>query len=430
MTSMAQALRPAVAVPVDRFRDVPRYLWLVLISAFLGWMFDAADVTILTLVLAPSVSDLLGTSDPRIVAPTGGLIVGIKLAAWGLGGIAFGVMTDRIGRSRTMAITILIYSVFTGLSAFAQSWWQLAILQAVAGIGIGGEWAAGAALIAETWPERLRAKALQIMQLAFAFGFFVAAVVNLALGPLGWRWVFLAGAAPAVLIILIRWFVREPERWLNVRSSVPHSEVSIQRIFRPDLRRAAVVGSVVAIAMFVAIYGATAWIPLWIPQLLSADQLVNASAYVSYAFILANVGAALGNLTLIWLPDAIGRRPAYFVFSAGALIVSEVVFRQVRDYTTLLLLMPVLGYFVIGGAGSLAVYLPELFPTLVRGTGQGFCWNIARLITGVAPIATGLLVAASGSYPDAAATVALMYVVGLVVIWFGPETRGRPLRDA
>jgi MFS family permease len=147
--------------------------WASLASASAAWMFDAMDLNIFTLVLFPSVSELVGSTDPAVVAYVGGLIFAWKFVAVGLGGIVFGVAADRIGRSTTMIITVLIYSVFTGLSALAQNWWQLALYQALAGIGIGGEWAAGAALVAETWPEKLRPRALIAMQLSFAFGFFL-----------------------------------------------------------------------------------------------------------------------------------------------------------------------------------------------------------------------------------------------------------------
>ncbi len=178
---------------------ISRTAWLALASGFLGWMFNSMDINIFTMVLFPSMRELVGSTNPAVIAQAGGLIVGLKLAAWGIGGIMFGVVADRIGRSRTLVITILIYCAFTGLSGLAQSWWQLAILQTIAGIGIGGEWATAGALITETWPERYRARAMQVMQMAWAFGFFSAAVVNLFLGPIGWRWVLAAGAAPAIV---------------------------------------------------------------------------------------------------------------------------------------------------------------------------------------------------------------------------------------
>src|SRR5215471_14979419 len=189
--------------------------WAAVVSACAAaWTFDAMDLQIFTLVLFPSVSELAGSENPGVVAYTGGIIVAWKLAALGIGGVAFGIVADRIGRARTMIATVLIYSVFTGLSGFAQSLWQLAILQALAGIGIGGEWAAGAALIAESWPERTRARVLVVMQMCFAAGFFLAAILNLIIGPIGWRYVFIAGSAPALITLFVRVFVREPSRWL------------------------------------------------------------------------------------------------------------------------------------------------------------------------------------------------------------------------
>src|SRR5215813_11493184 len=192
-------------------------LWLSFASACLAWMFDAMDLTIFTLVLVPCVSELIGSSDAGLVAYTGGLILAGKLLAWGLGGIALGVIADRIGRAKTMMITVVIYSVFTGLSGLAESWWQLMLFQALAGVGIGGEWAAGAALVAETWPEQSRQRAIVAMQMSFAGGFFLAGLLNVVVGPAGWRWLFAAGAAPALLALAIRKFVPEPVRWIAVR---------------------------------------------------------------------------------------------------------------------------------------------------------------------------------------------------------------------
>ncbi|MBV8457452.1 MAG: MFS transporter, partial [Acetobacteraceae bacterium] len=180
----------------SRARPARAAACIALASASLAWLFDAMDLQLFTLVLFPSISSLIHSTNPGRVAATGGLIAAGKFFAWGLGGIAFGVVADRTGRARTMVATVIIYATFTGLSGLAQTWWQLAALQALAGIGMGGEWAAGAALVAETWPERSRVRAMQMMQLCFGLGFFAAAALNLIIGPYGWRWVFAAGAAP------------------------------------------------------------------------------------------------------------------------------------------------------------------------------------------------------------------------------------------
>jgi len=217
----------------------------------------------------------------------------------------------------------------------------------------------------------------------------VAALLYLGLGSAGWRWVFLAGAAPALLVLLVRCSIREPEGWVAGRERISGADITLRRIFRPDLRKRTIVGATMAASMFLALFGATAWIPAWIAELLPADQPRSLPASVAIAFLLANAGAVLGNLSLVWLTDAIGARRSYFVFCAGALVLAEIVFTQVHDYAALLVLMPVYGYFAIGGGGTLAAYLPALFPTLNRGTNAGFCWNFARLLTGLSPVATG-----------------------------------------
>jgi MFS family permease len=356
---------------------------LVLASGFLGWLFDSMDLNLFTLVLFPSVAQLIKSSNPTEVAQIGGYILAIKLFCWGLGGIAFGVVADRIGRTRTMVITMIIYALFTGLSGVAQSWQQLAVMQAIAGFGIGGEWSAGAALVAESWPEKSRARAMQVMQMAFAFGFLVAALDNLILGPISWRWVLAAGALPAIIALCIRWFVPESERWQQARSDEKAAGTTLLRtfttMFEPALRRRTIVGVLVSSAMMIGSWGGLTLLPSWIQQLSRAAGAPPALAVqtISYAFILMMIGAILGYLTLIFLIDNIGRRACYFLFCLGSLISSLFLFLTVKDLNAVMWFMPVLGYFVIGGFGTFAAYLPELFPTRVRATAQGFCWNAA-----------------------------------------------------
>jgi MFS family permease len=408
-----------------------RYQWLTLVSAFLGWMFDSMDLNLFTLVLVPSVGSLLHSTDPAEISKVGSLIISGKLLTWGIGGVLFGVAADRLGRSRVMAWTIFIYAAFTLLSAFARTWPELAVAQALAGFGIGGEWAAGAALVAETWPEKHRARAMQIMQMAFAFGFLAAALDNLLLGGFGWRWVLGMGAAPALITVLIRRFVPEPQRWVKVRDSVD-AEPAIQTflgIFKPELRRKTIVGVIVASAAMLGCWGGLTFLPSWIHQLAGPNSGRPIGAIVSYAFILMMVGATLGYLSLIWMLEALGRRMSYFIFSVGSFIASMVLFLTIHDLESVLWFMPIYGYFVIGAFGTFAAYLPELFPTRVRATGQGFCWNMARALTSIGPLAGSVVVAKFGSFPAASAAISLLFIVGMVAIWFGPETKGIPLLD-
>jgi MFS family permease len=333
-----------------------------------------------------------------------------------------------------MIITVLIYSVFTGLSGLAQSWWQLAILQALAGIGIGGEWAAGAALVAETWPERTRARALVIMQMCFAAGFFLAAAINLVIGPIGWRYVFAAGAAPALITLFIRLFVREPQRWVAVRDqrlsggSADGALNSFLSLFAPGLRRRTMVGLLVTASMMIGAFGGATLLPVWIRGLVGADPRLAVTA-TSQCFMLINVGAVVGYLAVMWLSDAVGRRWSFFLMAVGCAAANLFMYTQIGTVAELMWFVPVYGFFAVGGFGTFAVYLPELFPTRNRATGQGFCWNAARILTAAGPVAAGGIVNVVGSAPTAGVALTGIYLVGLIAIWFGPETRGVPLQD-
>ncbi len=410
--------------------------WLALLSGFLGWTFDSMDLNLFSLVVFPTLADLLKTRDPTTISQVSGLIVALKILAWGAGGVVFGVVADRVGRSKTLALTILIYSLFTGLSGLAQNWWQLAILQALAGIGIGGEWAAGGALIAETWPERHRAKAMLIMQMGWSFGFFAAALVNLVLTPISWRWALGAGVLPALVTIGVRQFVPEPERWREVRSRLhardgarDNAWETFTSIFQGGMLRLTIVGVCIAAAMMIGSFPGLALIGPWINQILGPGNGGQAIRDISYTFFLINAGAVPGFLAVMWLSDAIGRRPAYFVFAVCALLITWFTFQNGSTVSRLEMLAPLYGFITVGGFGTFAIYLPELFPTRSRVTGQGFSYNMSRMLTSPWPYVAGILVGTFGSIPSAVCAVSLLLIVGMIAIWFGPETRGQPLRD-
>jgi MFS family permease len=418
------------------WHGITRYQWLVLFIAWLGWVFDAMDATIYAIVLHPALHDLLQshgeTVSPEQIGWYGGIIFSIFLIGWAIGGIVFGVMADYFGRTKTLIITILIYAIFTGLAALSQDWWHLAIYRFLTALGIGGEWAAGAALVAETWPEEKRAKAAGILQSAWAVGFFLAAAFNLLLKGYGWRVLFVIGIFPAFVSLLVRWHVKEPDRWAKVHSQTTTiNPIRMTDIFRPPLRRSTLVGSALTFVAVFGLWGATNWAPTLIRELpdLKGSDAATLSASVSYAIMALNGGAVLGYLAFGPLADRFGRRAVFAFMCLGSLVMLPVTYLLPTTYAGVLMLLPLLGFFNNGIFSGFPIYLPELYPTRLRATGAGFCFNAGRALASTSPFLTGWLVMELGTFGRAASTVAAIYVVGLVVLIFAPETKGKPLPE-
>jgi MFS family permease len=409
--------------------------------AWLGWVFDSMDATIYAIVLHPALQDLLNASVSGGSAPDetigwyGGIIFSIFLVGWAIGGVLFGVLADYIGRTKTLILTILIYAVFTGLAALSETWWHLALYRFLTALGVGGEWASGAVIVAEVWPEEKRAKAAGILQSAWAAGFFLAAAVNLLLRGYGWRVLFLVGILPAFVAILIFLWVKEPERWAKARSKELMTgtvrPVKLLELFRGELLRPTLVGSVLAFVAVFGLWGATNWTPTLIGALPDMRGL-NAMAleqYKSYAIMALNAGALIGYLSFGALADRFGRRLVFALMCAGSLVMLPITFLTPHAYVHVLLLLPLLGFFNNGIFSGFPIYLPELYPTRIRATGAGFCFNAGRVLASGGPFLTGYLVTSLGSFGRAASAVALIYLVGLLILPFAPETKGQPLPE-
>lgn len=419
-------------------RGVTRYQWLVLLVAWLGWVFDAMDATIYAMVLHPALHELLPRSGLATggeeIGWYGGIIFSVFLVGWALGGVLFGVLADRFGRTRVLIATILIYALFTGMAALSQTWWQLGLFRFLTALGIGGEWAAGAALVAEVWPEEKRARAAGVLQSAWAAGFFAAALANLLLREQGWRPVFIVGVAPALVALLVRLWVREPERWLHAHAAESlrsRRKPRLAELFSPPLRRSTLVGSGLAFVAVFGLWGATNWTPTLVrvlPEMQTLDAAAVASR-ISYATMMLNVGALVGYLSFGPLAERLGRRAVFGLMCLGSLVLLPLTFLTPRTYAQVLLLLPLLGFFNNGIFSGFPIYLPELYPTRLRATGAGFCFNAGRVLASTGPFLTGWLVTVLGGFGRAASAIALIYLVGLCLLPFAPETRGRPLPD-
>jgi MFS family permease len=394
-------------------------------SAFLGYMFDCMDLNIFTLVLVPSMSELLQTTDQGLILQAGSIVIAIKLVCWGVGGVLFGVVADRFGRAPTLVSTIVIYALFTGLSGLARSREELTSLQALAAFGIGGEWAVGAALLAEVLPDRRRDVAMGFVQSSFAIGFLLAAVVNWTLGPYGWRWVLAFGSVPAIWVLFVRRRIPESERWISVMERTSNSTADV---LGPALKRSTAVGIIIAAAMMIGSWGGLTLLPSWIRQL--AGHTGDPVKTTSVVFMLMTGAAIPGYAAVVWVGKLVGRRMLYFLCALGGMLASLGMFLAVKDFEALFWFAPVYGFFVMGGFAVFPLYLPELFPTRVRATGQGICFNVSRALSAVGPLTMAFFgSAAFGSLPRTAAITAAGYAVGLVAIWFGPETWRKPLSD-
>ena len=390
--------------------EARRALW----AAALGWMLDAFDVMLYALVLTALMQDL------GLTKATAGLLGSVTLVASAVGGVGFGLFADRYGRTRALMTSIIVYSVFTAACGLAQSALQLAIFRIALGLGMGGEWASGAALVAETWPDEHRAKALGLMQSAWAVGYALAALVtSLLLPSFGWRVVFFVGVLPALVTIWIRSAVPEPRVWREARQQSPASGL---RAVWADGRAARTVALTVmnACCMF-AWWGFNLWIPAYLSLPAAQGGLAFGTRQMAWLVILMQVGMWFGYVTFGVVADAFGRKRAYVAYlltAAGLMFV----YARVRHPLALLLLGPLVAFFGTGYFTGFGVVTAELYPTAIRATAQGLTYNVGRLASAAAPFTVGSLAGQHGfvtAFTVTAAAFLLAACWWLVI----PETR-------
>jgi MFS family permease len=409
----------------------------ILFVAYLGWVFDLMDVFLMVLVKDRAMAELLGPgATPTEIGVWGGYALGITLVGWSAGGLLFGMVADRWGRTRTMALTILIYSIFTGLTGLAQTPAQLLVLRVIAALGIGGEWGAGASMIAEVFPKTSRALAAGILQSAAGVGFFAAILLEYLVGG-NWRYAFFGGAIPALLALIVRLGLQEPEVWVSATRKTGDRVGSLLAVFAdPELRRRVLLGTALAVVGIFAYWGTNFWVNARFTELLKAQHVDPAAIGpgVRRALIVLNLGNMVGFLSFIPLTNWLGRRVAFAIFHAGAVIAMPLAYLGSNDYTTGLMLFFVAGLFTSGIYSGYTIYFPELFPTRVRATGASFCYNVGRIVAAPGPVIMGWLTGAlAQSVPAgqqvayAGALMGCVYVLGFLVIPFLPETRGLDL---
>jgi MFS family permease len=436
------------------FQLLNRYHWFVLIVAALGWLFDCMDQRIFIFSRQAALTELLrgpeGTAaSVADVTWYSGLATTIFMLGWATGGLIFGVLGDRWGRARTMLLTILAYSLFTGLTALSQHWWDYVTYRFLSGMGVGGEFAAGVALLAEAMPARARTWALGLLQALSAIGNIIGSQLGGHIQD--WRHLFLVGIGPALLVIVVMRHLKEPETWKQTVKKLEATEGPAEPSLGSlsDLlgerrwRYHTIIGVLLAVSGVIGLWGVGFWTFELVDKVLTGQgyeqSLIN--SIKADGTTLQDVGAALGIFVFSWIAARMGRRTAFACGFLAALGATVLVFGTLHRETDIYWMLPLLGFCNLSLFGGYAIYFPELFPTRLRSTGTGFCYNVARYLAAAGPFTLGYLVlgyqhllAAAGTdrtlpFRYATITVAAIYLLGLFVLPFAPETKGKPLPE-
>jgi putative sialic acid transporter len=428
MTVTKQSIVTQGQTALPWYRSITREQWNALVAAQLGYTLDAMDF-VLYLVAIKSLMDVFGFTTAEA-----GLIATVALIASAAGGLLFGMAADYFGRTRALMATILIYSIATLGAATAQDFTQLMIWRAVVGIGMGGEWSAGAVLVSETWPAEHRGKAIGIMQSGWALGYILAAIAAAAILPtFGWRWLFAVGAIPALFVFWVRRNVKEPALWSAERKKSEPSQAgsrynTLAAIFGREFIGRTLKASLLTSLVMFGYWGFSTWLPSYLATPIEQGG-AGMSIVKSMAWIIpTQIGAFFGYLSFGFISDRIGRRPAFIVFLFAAAVLVPIYGHMAQSPWALLATGPLLGFFSHGYFSVFGAMLSELFDTRVRATGQGFTYNVGRVLGGLAPYIIGTLALTRGLGPALALTSAF-FIAGALMILTLPETRGRHIGD-
>ena len=434
------------------YKDLNRYHWLVVIVASVGWMFDTMDQQLFNLARKPAITELLGPGVSNAeVDEKAGIATAIFMIGWALGGVLFGILGDRIGRVKTMTMTILTYSVFTGIVIFSRGMWDFSLYRFLCGFGVGGQFAVGVALVAEVVPPRARPYALGLVQATSALGNMLAALTGIFLGWLeqsgvidhAWRYLFLTGALPAPLAILVFKKLKEPEAWVKAKAEKKQMGSFGELLGEPRWRKNAIVGMLLAFSGVVGLWGIGFFsYDLFRPVLRTTfeNQGLTGAAlngkvttWIGLTSLFQNFGAFCGIYAFTYLTAFTGRRKAFAISFVAAMGMTAYTFLSLRELTDIFWMIPLMGFCQLALFGGYAIYLPELFPTRLRSTGTSFCYNVGRLVAAAGPLTLGLLTSRVYSGPNAlryaGVTMCAVFLVGLVALPFAPETKGKPLPE-
>ena len=444
------------------YEGVTSYMWLVLLIGSLGWIFDVFEGQIFVASMNEAMPSLVPEGTGRgAIDFYNNCAMAAFLVGGALGGVLFGKLSDRIGRTTTMILTILMYSLFTFVTAFARTPFEMIGLRFLVAMGTGGEWAVASAMIAEVFPRRARAWSLGIFHGSSVLGTYLAALAGLFIPMIGWRWGFAIGAFPALMTLWIRWKLKEPEQWVQARDLAKEDSTKqtgrIRDLFASGLLRNTLVGltlATIGLATFwgVHIYGRellrTSVKQSYLAELdaekdrteteslnlLSDSARQSIKNWEMLGMILVTTGGGIGLLSFGPICERIGRRATFLFFHVGGLVTALIVFQGMPDASpnALAWMLPLFGYMTLGMHAGYAIYFPELFPTRLRGTGGGFCFNGGRFLAASILLVRGWMRSEDGlglSLESTATALSLLFLVGIFTLLFAPETKGQELPE-
>jgi len=428
------------------------YHWLVVIIASCGWLFDCMDQAIFSLARESAVNELLRGNVEALqrAADFRGYATTSMILGWATGGIIFGIMSDKLGRVKTMIATLLVYSGFTGLSGMAHSAVEFIVYRFLVGLGVGGMFGAATTLVAESVPHRVRTLALGVLQALsatgnIAGGLLAAYVVqpgalNVWGSYSGWRVLFFVGVVPAILVVPMMIFLREPDAWRHAKAEARLGKNAKQVGSFFDLmansrwRHHAIIGLLLGVSGMIGLWGIGFFSPELVTTALKGEPQAIVDRVRGSGFVLQNVGAFLGMLAFTFAASYYNRRIAFLGSFVLCLVTTAYVFNNLRSAADAYWMLPMMGFAQLAVFAGYSIYFPELFPTRLRGTGVGFCYNTVRYLAAPFPTLMGYLSAHvfSGSaepFRKAAVVMSFIYLIGAIALFWAPETKGKPLPE-
>ena len=428
------------------FEGVTPYHWLVVIIASCGWLFDCMDQRLFILARESALRELLA-GDPQIaqsIKTLSGYATTSMILGWATGGIIFGMMSDRLGRVKTMMVTLVIYSGFTGLSGLAHSWVDFTIYRFLVGLGVGGMFGAATTLVAESVPAAFRAMALGSLQALSALGNIIGSLTSLAIPPgahdvfgsySGWRALFFVGIVPSLLIVPIIFVLKEPEAWLRAKAGAASSGGArssigspVELFRQPRWRKNTIVGLLLGVSGMIGLWGIGFFSPELISTALRGETQAVVDRVRGLGTALQDVGSFFGMVTFTMIAAFLSRRIAFLGALLLSMTVTAFVFTSLHSASDAYWMLPMMGFAQLAVFAGYSIYFPELFPTRLRGTGVGFCYNTVRYLAAPAPILFGYL-ATVMSFRTAAVLMSSVYLIGTVALIWAPETKGTPLPE-